>query len=266
MTTLDVLGGHLYYEETGNGRPLVLLHGGALDHRMWDQQVSDLARRARVVTVDARGHGRSSTPTEPFRQCDDVAALVRHLDVGPATLVGLSMGGGTAVDTTLEYPELVHALVVSGGGTNEPYFRDPWVLTIQAEWARAQREGDAAGWVEAFLLFAAGPHRRLDDVDPDVVERCRVMGMETVTEHARPDAVAPGHVRGSWDRLGEVTVPVLSIVGGVDSDDHLEMAARLVDSVALGSTVVIDDTAHYPNMERPDAFGAALDAFLDATE
>ncbi|MGH4018764.1 MAG: alpha/beta fold hydrolase [Pseudonocardiaceae bacterium] len=140
------------------------------------------------------------------------------------------------------------------------------MLTIQAEWARAQREGDVAGWVEAFLLFTAGPHRRLDDVDPDVVERCRVMGMETVTEHARPDAVAPGHVRGSWDRLGEVTVPVLSIVGGVDSDDHLEMAARLVDSVALGSTVVIDDTAHYPNMERPDAFGAALDAFLDATE
>lgn len=131
---------------------------------------------------DARGHGRSSTPRGPFRHGDDLAALIGHLDAGPVTLVGLSMGGGTAVDLALEHPRLVQALVVSGAGTSEPEFTDPWALEVLAAWQRNQEAGDTAGWVETFLLFAAGPHRGLDEVDADVVG-------------ALPEHGAPGGVR-----------------------------------------------------------------------
>src|SRR4029453_7064037 len=121
------------YVESGSGPVVVLLHGGAMDLRMWDDQVPALAERHRVIRIDARGHGRSETPPEPFRQCDDVAELLGKLGVERATLVGLSMGAGAATDTTLEYPHLVEKLVVMCAATNEPTFTDPWILDVQRQ-------------------------------------------------------------------------------------------------------------------------------------
>lgn len=269
MTTtshdLPVPGGHLHVEEAGEGPPVLLLHGGALDHRMWTDQVPALvAAGHHVVVPDARGHGASSTPTAPFRQCDDVAALVERLDAGPAVLVGLSMGGGAAVDTALEHPHLVRGVVTVGSGTNEPTFTDPFALDVLADWQRAQAALDLDAWVEAFLRFASGPHRSLDEVDPDVVARLREMVVHTLTTHARPDAVTPHHVTGSWDRLGEITIPVLAVLGELDVSDHLAMGRRLAAEVAQGYEVVIEGAAHYPPLERPGQFNAALLEFLAA--
>lgn len=262
MMTLDLPDGRLAYRDEGTGRPLVLLHGGGLDHRMWEQQIGPLARDHRVIAPDARGHGRSSTPGGPFRHCDDVAALLEHLGTGPATLVGLSMGGGTAVDTALEHPHLVEALVVSGAGTSEPTFTDPWTLDVLATWQRTQAAGDAAGWIEAFLSFVAGPSRRLDEVDADVVARCREMVTHTVATHVPPAGpVPPVPVERTWERLPGVTAPVLTICGALDAPDHLAMAERLAGDVPDGRSAVVPDAAHYPNMEQPEAFEDALRAF-----
>ncbi len=136
----------IHHEETGRGEAVVLLHGGALDLRMWDDQVPALAARYRVIRCDARGHGRSGTPTTPFRQCDDVAGLLGRLGVERAALVGLSMGAGAATDTALEYPHLVSRLVVCGAGTNEPTFDDPWIRDLQRAQAEAEARRDAAAW------------------------------------------------------------------------------------------------------------------------
>ncbi|WP_104532031.1 alpha/beta fold hydrolase [Streptomyces natalensis] len=262
MFSLDTADGHLAYRDTGAGRPLVLLHGGFLDHRMWDDQVPVLASDHRVIAPDARGHGESSNASAPFRPTDDLAALLRHLDVGPATLVGLSMGGAIAVDTALEHPELVSALVISGVGTSEPEFQDPWLKEIEAEEARALAAGDAEGWVEAFTRLGAGPHRTLDDVNQDVVRRLREMTRRTVAKHtsAEPDHRVP--VADTWERAAKITVPVLAINGGIDSDDHIGMAERLVHTVANGRVTTIEATAHYPNMERPDTFNEILRDFV----
>lgn len=254
----------LAYRDVGTGPLLVLLHGGFLDHGMWDDQVASLAEDFRVVAPDARGHGASSNADGPFRFTDDLAALLRHLDAGPAVLVGLSMGGGTAVDTALEHPDLVRALVVSGVGTSEPEFRDPWSKEVLARWGRALAAGDVEGWVEAFLLMAAGPHRTLDDVDPDVVRRLREAAVRTITKHTADEPVWSVPVTGTWERARGITVPVLAVNGGLDSDDHIGMAERLVRTVADGRAATVEGTAHYPNMERPDAFDAILRDFLQA--
>lgn len=239
------------YEDTGRGPVVVLLHGGAVDMRMWDDQMAALTGRHRVIRFDARGHGRSSTPTAPFRQCDDVAALLRERGVDKATLVGLSMGAGAATDTTLEYPELVDKLVVIGAGTNEPVFADPWILDIQRQMAEAQQALDAPRWIELFLRMGLiGPYREESDLDPVVVARTRQMITDTVVNHVRPDAVPPAHVEGSWERLGEITVPCLGIIGALDAADHHAMVRRF--AAATGATVEeIGRAAHMPNMERP---------------
>ncbi|MFJ2193551.1 alpha/beta fold hydrolase [Kitasatospora sp. NPDC087861] len=254
--------GRLVHRDAGSGQPLVLLHGGLLDHRMWDDQIAVLARDYRVIAPDARGHGGSSNATGPFRHTDDLAALLRHLDTGPALVVGLSMGGAVAVDTALEHPDLVRALVISGVGTSEPVFQDPWIGEIRDEEMRALAAGDIEGWIAAFTRLSTGPNRTLDEVDPDVVHRLREMTRRTITKHApdEPDHQVP--VTDTWERAATITVPVLAINGGLDSADHIGAAERLVGIVADGRATTVEGTGHYPNMERPEVFNGILGDFL----
>jgi pimeloyl-ACP methyl ester carboxylesterase len=254
----------LHYEDTGGaGDVLVLMHGGTMDLRMWDDQMPALAGRHRVIRFDARGHGRSPTPTAPFRQCDDVAALLRHCAVPRATLIGLSMGGAAAIDTALEHPSLVGRLVVMGSGTNEPTFEDPWMRERWANMAALQDRGDAAGWVTEFLLMGlVGPYRAESELDASVTARCREMASDCVRSHARPDAVPPHGVTGSWDRLSEIGVPALALYGTLDAPDHVAMARRVADGIAGCRLVPIEGAAHMPNMERPDLVNTALLEFL----
>ncbi|MFC9977509.1 alpha/beta fold hydrolase [Spirillospora sp. NPDC127200] len=253
----------LFWRDTGTGRPLVLLHGGFLDHRMWDDQIPVFARHHRVIAPDARGHGRSANATAPFRHTDDLAALLRHLGTGPAILVGVSMGASTAVDTALEHPELVAAIVVTGAGTSEPSFTDPWTVRTWTEWNAAMAAGDLDASVETFTRFAAGPHRSLDDLDPAVVGRLREMTRGTMVKHTadEPDWMTP--IPDTWERAAKIDVPVLAVNGALDASDHNAMAERLARTVANGRATSIDGAAHYPNMERPDAYDRVLEDFLN---
>ncbi|WP_234329020.1 MULTISPECIES: alpha/beta fold hydrolase [unclassified Streptomyces] len=199
----------------------------------------------------------------PFRPADDLAALLRHLDVGPAVLVGVSMGGGTAVDTALEHPELVRAVVVSGVGTSEPYFENPWSLEVLGEQTGALAAGDIEGWLNGHVRFAAGPHRSLGDVDADIANRLRAMAFRTISKHTagEPDHRVP--VPQTWRRAASIDVPVLAISGALDVSDHIAMAERLVRAVPDGRAVSVENTAHFPNMEAPTEFNALLARFLE---
>ena len=264
--TFDTEGGPLSYLDTGGDLPpLVLLHGGFVDHRMWSAQIPVLSRTHRVIAPDARGHGASSVARAPFRYADDVAALLRHLGVGPAVLVGLSMGGATAVDVTLEHPTLVRGLIVSGVGTSETDFHDPFVLNSIAEMGRTLGAGNTAGCVDAFMRFTSGPHRTLAEVDPEVLRLLRDLASHTIAKHEHSEAAPPHYavpVTDTWARATKIDVPVLAIVGGVDSADNHRMAERLVHTVPHGRLVRVEDTAHYPSMERPDVFNAYVTEFL----
>ncbi|MEV4084919.1 alpha/beta hydrolase [Nonomuraea fuscirosea] len=253
----------VFWLDVGSGRPLVLLHGGFVDHGMWQAQIPEFARRYRVIAPDARGHGRSANATEPYRLTDDLAALLRHLRTGPAVLVGVSMGASVAVETALEHPELVSALVITGAGTGEPYFTDPWTVQRMTTWHAAMAAGDLEASVEGFMEFVAGPHRGLDDCDPEVVRRLRHMARRTMAKHTadEPDLLVP--VRDTWERVGKIDVPVLAVNGALDSPDHIGMAERVASAVADGRTVTVDGAAHYPNMERPDVYHQIVMDFLE---
>jgi pimeloyl-ACP methyl ester carboxylesterase len=164
----------------------------------------------------------------------------------------------------LEYPGRVAGLVVVGAGTNEPAFTDPWMTGLQKQMAEAQQRLDAPAWIDLFLrALVAGPYREPAEVDADVLARCREMVTATVTNHVRPDAVAPHHVTGSWERLGEITVPAMAIYGALDAADHVAMTERFAGAVKGCRLVRIEGAAHMPPMERPDEFNRALLGFLD---
>lgn len=262
-TTVAVDGGTIAYTDTGTGNPVVLLHGGVMDRTMWTPQIEDLGRDHRVIAIDARGHGLSSTITGPFRHCDDVAAVLRAADAAPAVLVGLSMGGGTAVDTAVEHPGVVAGLVVSGTGTSDPDFRDPWLLGILAEWERAQEAGDLDGYLDAYVRMVAGPGRSPADLGPGIEVDVRQMARHTIETHLEGAAGGPEQVPDVTARSAGIGVPVLAIAGGADSPDHVRMARELVDRVGDGSMTTLEGTGHHPNMERPAEFDRALRDYLD---
>ena len=248
--------------------PLVLLHGGAVDSRMWEPQLGAFPERT-VLAPDARGHGGSSDAASPYRLTDDLVALLDALDVERAVVVGLSMGGGTAVDTALEHPDRVAGLVVSGTGSSAPHFTDPWVLEVMGRWQAAEHGGDLEGWIAAFSEFTVGPERRPEQVDPAVRSLVETMARETVAAHLRLDehgVPVPPHpptpVEDPVTRRGRITVPVLALCGADDGADHRRMGRELAAAVPHGSWVETPG-AHYPNLEDPAAFDAAVRSWLE---
>ncbi|WP_431682247.1 alpha/beta fold hydrolase [Kitasatospora sp. KL5] len=262
ITTFASADGLLAYRETGTGRPVVLLHAGLTDRTMFDELVPALARHHRVITPDARGHGWSANASKPFRQTDDLADLLRHLGTGPAVLVGVSMGANIAVDTALEHPDLVSAVVVSGGGTGLPEFHDPWLLELEAAKAASMAAGDIPGWVDGFALIAAGPHRAIEDVAPDVVRRVKAMAWRTLSKHTADEQDHTVAVPDTAARAKEITVPVLALNGALDSPDLIAVAENLARAVPDGRVTTLENAAHFPNMDQPGAFLRAVEEFL----
>lgn len=271
MQCLDLPDHRIAYAEApapgAGATPLVLLHGGAVDHRMWAAQLSSFDER-HVIAPDARGHGDSSDANAPYRLADDVVALLDALDIESAVLVGVSMGGGTAVDVALEHPGRVAALVVSGTGTSEPVFTDPWCLDTFARWKSAEQQGDLEAWIDAFMAFTAGPGRVREDVEATVWELVEAMARDTVAGHLRVDAQGvpippepPTAVTETWERLPTLSIPVLAACGAQDGADHLRMGKRLASEVQNGAFVTTPG-AHYPNLEDPATFDAAVRDFL----
>lgn len=268
---LDLPDQRIAYVDSGpsEGRVLVLLHGGALDKRSWGPQLSAFPGH-RVLTVDARGHGESSDAEAPYRLADDVVALLDSLQIARAVPIGLSMGGGTAVDLALEHPERIEALVVAGTGSSEPVFTDPWALQNFADWSAAEQGGDPEVWIDVLQRFTAGPRRSLEDVTPGVRQLIDTMARDTLAHHLRlgPDGVPlppvpPTAVEDTWARLPQIDVPVLAIAGELDGDDHRRMGRRLADSVSGGARYVeIAGAAHYPNLENPAAFDTEVSVLL----
>lgn len=266
----DLPGQRIAYAEAGvesDAAPVILLHGGAVDHRMWTPQLSAFEGR-RVIAPDARGHGESSDAGTAYRLTDDLIALLDALELERVVLVGLSMGGGTAVDAALEYSERVAALIVSGCGTSEPDFIDPWSVDIFTRWQSAEQHGDLEAWIEAFMAFTTGPGRARDDVDASVYELVEAMARETIANHLRLDAAGvpipptpPTPVAETWQRLPTIRVPALALCGTDDGADHLRMTRRLAHETPCGGFRALPG-AHYPNLEAPEAFNDVVRDFL----
>ena len=256
----EVNGARLYYEAVGAGHPLVLLHAGIADGRMWDDQVAAFAERYRVVRYDARGFGRSGAASGSFSPRADLAALLAALGIERAHLVGLSMGGALAIDVAQEYPELVSALVLAaarpGGLAPSKALRDGWAAVENAFAA-----GDVAGAVELELrMWVDGPGRTPAQVDPAVRERVREMdaALLALPDEGEPEPLDPPAV----ERLDEIAVPTLVIVGDADQPDVLAGTDVLVEGIPGARKAVIPNTAHVPNMERPAEFNRLVLDFL----
>lgn len=256
----EVNGARLAYDSTGTGPALVLLHGHILDRRQWDDQLADFAQHYRVVRYDARGFGQSTDPGEPFSHHEDLRGLMTALDIKHAALIGCSGGGAACIDFALTYPALTDALILVDSALNGvPFPSDPPPLLLQMQEAMARNDLDAA--VEYGLqLWTDGP-RRPADVNPAVRERTRQMMTELWSRQQTGAENQPAQPPAA-ERLAELAVPTLAIVGSADNS-FIHQIADLVAAKAPGARkVVIDDAGHHPNMEHHQKFNALVLEFL----
>ncbi|HEY8742536.1 MAG TPA: alpha/beta fold hydrolase [Chloroflexota bacterium] len=260
---VPVCGAPLYYEVSGAGRPLILIHEGIADCRMYDEQVAAFAARYRVLRYDVHGFGQSGLPSGAYSNHDALYDLLQQLGLGRTALLGMSMGGGIALDFALVYPELVDALILAGSAVSGYEGTPDIQQQAEQQWGAIQaalERNDLAQAVALTLrMWFDGPQRRPDQVDPAVRRRAGELAAHCLI---RPDSTAQPLEPPAAPRLAEIAVPTLVIVGDGDQPDILAIADLLHQGIAGARKVVIPEVAHLPNMERPELFNRLVLDFL----
>ncbi len=260
--TLETNGARIYYEVEGSGEPVVLIHAGVANLRMWDEQVKALRDAYRVIRYDTRGFGATETDAVEFSNRADVAALLDHLGDSSAHIVGLSRGGSIALDFALEYPDRVRSLIVAAGGisgyelpdeADASVFEEPEKLLEAKDW-----EG-ISEWETAY--WADGPGQPKDRVDPALRARVHewiLTNYQAQKEEGTPQPLDPPAV----GRLSELRAPLLVIIGTLDEPGTQQSMHHLAKLVPGARLEVFEGAAHMINLEQPDRFNALLREFF----
>lgn len=248
-----------------DGIPVVFLHAGVCDHRMWTNEVEAVAADGyRALAYTRRGFGDAVSPDEAFSHLDDLESVLGHHGIHAAVFVGCSMGGGLAIDFALKHPGRTVGLVLAGTAiTGGDYHLSDTDRQMEAVLEDAEERGDpeyqnkvdAHAWLD-------GPRSANGRVGGAVRELFLDMNRRALTklppltqETGRPSA---------RDRISGINAPVLLVAGDLDFNYILTRHDWLSDELPNAFATVIEGTAHLPNLERPDLFGRLLFEFLES--
>lgn len=254
MSALPV---HSVVTGRADGPVLVLSNSLGSTHRMWDAQLAALEQRFRVVRYDTRGHGASPVPLGPYRiddLADDLIALLGRLEVERAHIVGLSLGGMTAMKVAARNPDRVDRLVLLCTGARLTPASD-WTAraaTVRAHGTVAVAASVVARWFTPAHLAA----------HPDVRARHESMVAGTPAEGYAGccEAIAALDLR---DDLGSIVAPTLSIAGADDPATPPAQLQEIANSVKDGQLLIVSHAAHLANAEQPDAVTRAVIEHLE---
>lgn len=254
---VDFDGGRLWYEEAGRGPAVLLLHAGGADSRMWDGHLEQLARAYRAVRIDLPGAGASPFPDKPYVPNDLLGRLLDALGIDRAALVGVSAGGGLAIDFAIEWPRRTWALVVVAAGPRgiDDLPPDPRLEAFSQALAAGDRDRAAELYLEMWAPLRTSPE--LDGRIGRMIHES--IGMLEV----RPKGLIQMPEWSAAKRLGEIGVPTLAIWGDRDLPEVGLVGERLVAGVPGARRVVLEGVDHLVPMRAPERFASELLAFLD---
>ncbi|MCI4357845.1 MAG: alpha/beta hydrolase [Thermoplasmata archaeon] len=259
-----VEGGELYYEREGSGNPIVWLHGGFLDRRLWDPQFPRFSVRYDLLRYDQRGYGRSDRPTTEYAESFDLRHLLDDLGIASAYFVGLATGARIALDFAAAFPTRVDGLVAVAP-TIEGY--QPATPEEEALWEELDRKEDA---IEA-LARTDGPERalqaRVDLWAHAVDERTRGELLTIALENRARALREPNPFRQKLsprtiDRLGAIRCPTLVVTGELDFPGFVGIANLLIDRLPIAQHSVVAGADHLVNRSQAESFNELLDGFF----
>jgi pimeloyl-ACP methyl ester carboxylesterase len=251
MVAVD--GGEVWADDSGSGGPpLILLHPGVGDSRIWAPVLPGLAKSHRVIRYDARGFGRSPAPTVKFSLLSDLIAVLDHFSVDRAVIVGCSQGGGSALGLALQQPERVAALVLLCPGIPGYPWPEAAEDELDAEYEHALQAGDVevlAGLMQR-VWAAAGS-------TPAVMEQLRSAARAEIAsgDLQQPDPPV-------FDRLGSLSVPASLLVGDADYPPLLQANRQAAARIPGCELTVVPGTDHLPPLREPDLVLGVIDSTL----
>jgi 3-oxoadipate enol-lactonase len=256
-------GARLDYDVTGEGPDIVLIHAGVTSRGMWDGVVPLLATSYRVLRFDMRGFGESVEDEElPWAAHSDLIGVMDSAGIERAHIVGVSMGGGAALDAALMAPDRVASVIAVNPGLNgfeqDP---DPWAVPLWKQMRPLWDAGDKAAVARLDMqIWLAGPHRDLDAMRGDMIGRMQswLLAAYEKEPFEREQKLDPT----TNERLGDIEQPVLAVLGGLDISEMEAVIDRIASATPHGRKVVMPDTAHLSPWEQPQEFVTILRGFL----
>lgn len=260
MPHIDTGEVSIYYESKGRGETIVFLHGFTLDRRMWRTQVEYLSKRFRTLTYDSRGHGKSGCPESGYSRTDrvrDLAAIVKKLNLAPFHIVGLSMGGATALGYAIDHPEALLSLTLAD--TAAAGFKPPPKYTDMRERVESMTIDDIKRvWKRNSLFYYAQKNPQLRDELAEMMDgHCGNLWTDPKrgTYKDRDDVALSSKIK----------VPTLIFVGEKDKF-FLPLAQKLHQNIKNSELDIVSRVGHMVNMEAPNRFNMRLEQFLDRVE
>ena len=261
-------GVRLYYEETGSGTPVIFVHEYAGDHRAWEAQMRHFGQRYRAITYGARGYPPSDVPDDvskysQARAADDIAAVLDHLKIDKAHIVGLSMGGFATLHFGFRHAARALSLTVAGCGYGaEKGQRDKFRSEVVAVAAFLDENG-----IEAFAAkYAYGPTRvQFENKDPRGFAEFKQQLSEHSVVGARNTQLGVQGERPSLydlvDQMAALTVPTLILTGDEDWP-CLQPALLMKQTIPSSALSVMPNCGHTINLEDPDQFNRLVGEFI----
>lgn len=258
-------GAVLRGEADGFGIPVVFLHAGVTDRRMWAEQMRALAEEGyHVISYDRRGFGETETGDVPFSHLVDLEAVLDRLSIHAAVLVGCSMGGALAIDFAIENPGRTIGLVLIGtaisGGDSAEIPEEVAELEDALDYASERGNLETVNRIEAHL-WLDGPLSESGRVQGPAREL--FLKMNAIALH-HPDLTQEEEPDDADLSLATITAPTLLVVGELDFPDIIARHEDLSEELENAFAVILEDTAHLPSLERPDLFNPLLLEFLEA--
>lgn len=243
----------IYYEQSGEGEAVVLLHGNFTDCRIWDAAAARLTECCRVIRYDQRGYGQSDTPSGPFAPVQDLLELMDRLGISRAAFVGSSSGGALALDFALLHPERTSALVLAAPSVSGSGLPIRMLLKGMQNYRRARKLGTAA----AIEHFVNDPYWSYFFPPPDKTD-ARDHVLANVRKSGNfcrfPPQYAQAPRPAAWKRLRELTVPTLIVIGNQDHPFNVSTARKLHGKLPVSELAVMEGCSHLPYVEVPDEF------------
>ena len=257
MPIADVNAISLYYEEEGQGEPLLLLHGLGTDGRSWEYQRAYFAQEFRVIVVDVRGHGRSARPPGPYSVAQfaaDVFALLDQLHIDRFHLVGLSMGGMIGFQMAVDQPERLRSLTVVNSGPElvPQNLKERWQI-VQRRLVLNFMSMEKIGQFIGGRLFP----------EPEQAEYLAMFVQQMRENDPKAYRAATNALIG-WSvrtRLGRIQCPVLVISGDMDYTPVANKEAY-VRQLPTARLLVIENSRHGTPIDQPEVFNTAVRHFL----
>jgi pimeloyl-ACP methyl ester carboxylesterase len=254
---VQVDGSKLYYEECGTApQTVVLLHDGGANSAVWDDVWPEFCRHFHTIRYDRRGFGRSPAAVSWYWETDDLAAVLRHLKVARAAIVGSSHGGEVAINFTLAHPEIVQQLVLVGavvsGMPYSQHFLDRGKHAFGLL-AKGDVKGAIAEWSQDRYLIAAD----------HAAARKRLFDLLSANPQDMTHPDFPLRDLPALPRLHEIRVPTLLLTGDADIPDVHAHAGAIEAGIPGARRVVIADVGHIMYLEKPAEFSRLVVGFIE---